>query len=318
VASTWESTFRGEEKQQEMICEKESSIQNPAVFNVSMQPTMKDLELKVQNLEKTLKTQKILNLRLEKSSKQQKNDQNQIRNKSKARIRKLKAENAKLEQRVKSNAKLAATVEKLKICLKKQKLDHQRAQNKLEAQCRELKSTNSELNTIIKDVRGKGYEDITELPAKIKRDKQIKSQGSKHETALKRINELETNLAANSARMKENTNSRFRRPKNFLQEDLSRMKWVAKPRYERRTTFPITKNSRFARPDWDSPKIREPSINCETKSKKVKQHGRGCLLLWPKSMLNEAEELFQIARKTSKDSGSVVALLAIPVPITIA
>jgi len=282
---------------------------------------MKDLELKVKNLEKTIKKQQILNMRLERRSKQQKQDQKQIRNKSNLRIRKLEADNAKLELLLKSDAKLIATVEKLKISLKQQKLDHHYAQKKLEAQYRKLQSTNSELNTIIKDLAGKGKENITEraeLTAKITREKLFKSQVSKHETALKQINGLEADLAAKSARSKEDTKSRFRRPKNFLQENMSRVKRVAKPRYEKSTTFPVTKNARFARPDWDSRKIREPSINCETKSKKIKQHGRGCLLLWPRSMLNKAEELFQIARKISNDSESVVALLAIPVPITIA
>jgi len=94
------------------------------------------------------------------------------------------------------------------------------------------------------------------------------------------------------------------------------MKREVKPRYERSTTFPVNKNSRFARPERDLPKSAELSVNCEPQSKKIKQHGRGCLLLWPSSMLNEAQEFFQIARKKDKNSGMVVALLAIPVPIT--
>jgi len=137
---------------------------------------------------------------------------------------------------------------------------------------------------------------------------------------VERVNNSQMHLVANAARVKEGTSSRFRRPKSVLQDKLPTVKSEIKPRYERGTTFPVTKTSRFARPKWGTPqnRTRQPNINSKTKSKKVKQRGRGCLLLWPRSMLNEAEELFQIARKKSKDSDNVVALLAIPVSITIA
>lgn len=302
-----------------MISEQESSVLKSAVFDVPISLTIEDLQLKVKNLEKALKTQQNINMRLEHSIRQQKQDHKQARHKSKAWIMKLEAKNAKLELMANPNAKLAAELERLKICMRKQKVDHKRAQNQLKSQCRELSRTNNELKTKIKDLDAKGSENVngrTKLSAKAIRKRPLEIQVRKQETELKRINQLESDLAASAALVKNDTNSRFRRPKKFFQEEVPTVKRTIKPRYERSTTFPVTKTSRFARPDWVSPQIKEQSNNYATKTRKIKQHGRGCLLLWPRSMLNEAEELFQLARK--KNKVMVAALLAIPVPITIA
>lgn len=307
-----------EEKKQSMTCEhEESSIHKPVGMGAPVTPsTFEELRLKVWALEKALETQCTLNKRLEMSIKQQKQDQKQARNKSKARIIKLELENAKLLAN--SDAKLVSDLETLKVSLRKERVDHKRVQNKARAQFRELESINIMLHSKIKDLGQEGN-GCDELVAKITSlNSLLKNQKGKHETALKRINELESHLAANTARGREDTTSRFKRPKNFLQqEEPPRIKRGIKPRYEKSTTLPVPEHGRFARPGRALPWSGEQSVNPEVHMKKVKQHGRGCLLLWPSSMVKEAEEFFQMSCMKSKSSDMPVALLAIPVSMTI-
>jgi len=146
------------------------------------------------------------------------------------------------------------------------------------------------LQNRINDLGKEGSSSINgrdELMAKITRlDNLLKNQKSKHETALKRINELETHIAANAARGREDTRredntARFRRPtKNYPhQEELPKVRRGIKPRYEKSTSFSAPKNGRFARPGRASPRSEEQSFNPEVQTKKMKQTGVGCLLL---------------------------------------
>jgi len=274
-----------------MIGEHKSSLPKPVGMDAPIKlGILEELRLKVKNLEKALRTQCTLTKRLEKSIKQQKTDQKQARNKSKARIIELELENAKLLAN--SDEKLVADIEKLKLSLRKEKGDHKRVQNKAKAQFRQLENTNTMLQNRIKDLGEDGYATISgrdELIAKISRlSSLLKNQKSKYESALKRINELETHIAANTARGRDDATGRFRRPKNFLhQEEQPRTKRGTKPRYEKSATFPVPKNAtfpvpkngRFARPGRALPRSGEQSVNPEAQTKKMKQHGRGCLLL---------------------------------------
>jgi len=214
--------------------------------------------------------------------------------------------------------------------LRKEKGDHKSDQNKAKEQFRQLENTNTMLQNRIKDLGKEGSSSINgrdELIAKIKRlNDLLKNQESKHETALKRINELETQIAANAARGREDTRrenttaARFRRPTDDFphQEEPPKVRRGIKPRFEKSTSFPVPKSGRFARPGRALPRSEEQSVNPEVQTKKMKQHGRGCLLLWPTSMLNEAEEFYQISRMKSKGNEMPVALLAIPVLLTLA
>jgi len=191
----------------------------------------------------------------------------------------------------------------------------------MKVRCRELENTNSMLHTRIKSLQEEGLKNVN---GRVERNVEIKRlqnllmiQANKHEMALNRINELEALLAANRGRLRGDHNSRFSRPKNFpSQDELPRIKMGVKPRYDRSATLPVNQNSRFARPERNLPQRTEQGSDNEVISKKVTQHGRGCLLLWPSSMLNEAQEFFEIARKKSKNNDMVVALLAIPVTLT--
>jgi len=221
----------------------------------------------------------------------------------------------------KANEKLVSEIEKLKISQKKEKDDHRRVQKKMKVHYRGLENTNRMLHTRIKNLKGQGLKNVNgnaELNAEITRlQNLLKSRGSMHAAAQNRINELEAHLAANSARARGDNNSRFRRPnKDFpRQDEVPSMKRAIKPSYDWSATHSVNKNSRFARPGRDLPHSSEIGVNCESQKKNV-QNGRGCLLLWPSSILNKAWEFFQIARKKSKDSDKIVSLLAIPVTMS--
>jgi len=272
---------------------------------------------------------------LDQSIKQQRQDQIQVRKKFNTRIRELSAENDKLECLAGANEKLVADIKKLKLSQKRQKGDHKRFQNKLRGKCRELENTNTMLQAKIKKIKLEGLKNVNgrvELNMEINRLKnQSKIQGSKLEVDENRINEYEALLAANKGRVQDDNNSRFSRPKNFTSqeelprikrgnftspEELPRVKRGVNPWYGRISTLPVNKNSRFARPERDLPQSVGQSANDAAKMKKVTQHGRGCLLLWPNSMLNEAQEFFKIGRKKAKNNDKLVALLAIPVTLT--
>lgn len=308
----------GEEKKLSVTCKQEEfSLNKPLGMGAPIPlGSVEKLKLKVKALEKALETQRILNKRLETSIKQQKQDQRLARNKSKARIIKLEQENAKLLAN--TDAKLLADLEKLKVSLRKEKVDNKRSQSKARAQFRDLEKINSMLHSKIKHL-GEEANGRDDLKAEITRlNNQLKDQKSKHETALKRINELESDLAASTARGREDTTDRFRRPKNFIQqEEPSRINRGMKPRFEKSTTLPAPDYGRFARPGRALTWSGEQSGNPEVHTKKIKHHGRGCLLLWPRSMIKEAQEFFQISCMQSEGSDKPVALLAIPVSMTI-
>jgi len=269
-----------------MTCEQEESLlRKPVDMAAQHSISSVELKLKLKALEKALENQRTWNKRLETSLKQQKQDQKQARNKSKARIIKLEQEKVKLLAN--SDAKLVSDLEKLKVSMRKEKVDHKRVQNKVRAQLRDLEKINSMLHGRIKHLVEEAN-GCNELKATITRlNNQLKDQKSKHETALKRINELESQLAANTsqlaantARGREDTSDRFRRPPNFLQqEELLRVKRGIKPRYEKSTTLSAPEYGRFARPERALPRSGEQSVNPEVHTKKIKQHGRGCLLL---------------------------------------